>query len=553
MGERGRRAKRPSIPDDLSVLAASDCLEFVREARPARGSLTSWNMAELLHAMRVERASGILEVARPPIQKLIYFLRGFPVRVDSDLRSETLGAFLRRLGRLSGEMHQEIIEEMRQSGQRQGELLIKAGVIGPRELYEVLSAHMVEKIASCFAWDDGVFSFERGTHHPGQLVTFDLQPGRILLDGVTQHLPKAWLDARFTLSKLARPYLREDPLYSPAQIPLAGDELEIYRHSSEGSTVGEILEKVGTEPERARRIYYALYVMELVGFELGGQTRTSIAPDIIVPPQKLGSFGIAEVDIDESEKLIAEYLRLMDADYFTLFGLSREVDEDQVTQAFQKTRSRYERSNLSRLTPVARHKGTEIMERLFEAYQVLLDPDRRAWYLRHLEGKVDEEPAEPRSFSLQTETLFSAAIEAIEAGQPELAVGTLQDALDLKLGEPQYEAWLGWALYIQDPAGHAELARRHIEVAQATLPELPEPFLFLARMAEFDGRDDEAEQLYAEAATRAAWDERVLRESEGFSERLAAGTTRRRSVHQGDTDDGNLTKLVWELFHGSAG
>jgi curved DNA-binding protein CbpA len=550
MSESERNPRRPSFSDNPSVLKPTDCLEHVREPRPPRGSLASWNMAELLHALRVERASGVLQVARPPIQKLIYFVRGLPVRVDSDLRSETLGAFLRRRGRISEETLQEVLEEMRLTGQRQGELLIEAGVISPRELYEVLSAHMAEKIASCFAWDDGVYSFEQGSHLPGQMVTFDLQPGRIVLDGVVLHLSGTRLDALFPVPDTARPYLREDPQYSPARIPLNPREIDVYRLSSERATITEILETAGCDRDKGRRIYYALYLMELVGFELGEPTRTSLPPDLGDVARVSESPGIGEIDIDASEKLIADYLRLMDADYFALLGLTRDAGEEQVTTAFDQLLPRFDRSNLARMTPVAQHKGIELTERLFEAYRVLIDPDQRAWYVRRLEGREDEEPCEPISCSLHTETLFAASIEAIGVGQPEIAVTALHDALDLKLGEPQYEAWLGWALFVQDPLGNEELARRHIEVAQATLPELPEPFLFLARMAEFEGRDDEAEDLYSEAASRAAWDAAIVRESEEFVERLARGTTRKRTAHQGGTGDADLSAVVWKLFHG---
>ena len=548
MGERSQNKRQKSPMADLSVLSPTDCLEFVRQSRPNRGSLVTWNLAALLHSLRVERASGVLQVAKPPVEKLIYFLRGYPVRVDSDLRSETLGAHLRRIGRLSEDTHQQLIEEMHETGQRQGELLIKSGVVSPRELYDVLSSHMAEKITSCFAWDDGVYSFERGNHLPGQMVTFDLLPGRIILDGVQQYFSEELLDSLLALPDGSRPYLRQDPPYHVDQLNLTEHEASMYRLSAEGLTVGEVYASAGVDSLMGRRIYFALYMMEIVGFELGGQSRPSIAPEPLSDARHRDFTGIAELDIDASEKLVADYLRLMDADYFTFFGLDKDTDEAQVHAAFQRMVPTLQREALVNLTPVARDKGTELMERLFEAYHVLVDPGRRKWYIGHLEGKVEEEPEEVRSFSLQTEVFFNAACESICSGQPGAAVEALQSALDLKLGEPQYEAWLGWALYVSDPVENRDLAKRHIETARSTLPELQEPFLFLARMSEFEGRDDDALELYGEAASRAAWDEKLSREAELFDKRLAEGNPRRRSVHAtGDEED--LGNLVWRLFH----
>ena len=165
-------------------------------------------MAEVVHRLHAAGTSAVLRVTLEPVVKTIYVLEGRPVYVDSDLRSETLGAYLVRAGRLSPEDHRLIIEKMRQTGRRQGELLIEAGLLGPHELYDALTEHQTEKVISCFAWQEGEFTVTEGRAWATSVLTLPMDPVRIVLEGVIRHHGPDRLEPPMGLPDRARPYPR---------------------------------------------------------------------------------------------------------------------------------------------------------------------------------------------------------------------------------------------------------------------------------------------------------------------------------------------------------
>lgn len=405
-------------------------------------------MAAVVHDLRAEAASGVLRLRQGVVEKTVYLLEGRPVSVESDLRSETLGAHLVRTGRLTAEDHRLVVERMRQTGRRQGELLIEAGLLGPHELVGALAEHQTEKIVSCFAWAEGVFVFEPGAAWAEGVLSLPMDPTRIVLEGVGRHFEGPRLDPPAGMPGGARPFPRPALSAAGASLRLATRQARIRRAVEHGESLEALVAREGGDRLAVSRFLHALYVMEMIGFDL---PQAQAAP----PPKP----AVAAAPPPPREPP----------------------------------------------PPVA------------------------------VDGPLDE------------------ARRALEAGEPWAAAARLRQALSEKKEEPLLEAWLGWALFLTDPAGNRRDAERHLEVARRRGPDLAEPYLFMARMLEHDGAGERAEELYRKAAALAPDDLEIGREANLFALRLRKGKLRKGSALAGKGGDtpparGEAGSLLKRLF-----
>ena len=159
-------------------------LDFVHRPPTLNGSLANWSVPELLSSFYAEGSSGRLHLRQGNVEKLVHFLGGYPVFVESNQLSETLGDQLRQEGKLRPTDHEALLDEMSQTGVRMGQLLVGRGLLEPGELREVLRYNLAEKLVSTFGWTEGEFFHDSDAELGNQDFSFSLSPFRIVLDGV---------------------------------------------------------------------------------------------------------------------------------------------------------------------------------------------------------------------------------------------------------------------------------------------------------------------------------------------------------------------------------
>src|SRR5690606_12118325 len=95
------------------------------------------------------RATGRLELDRENgVWRHIYFIDGRPVYAASELLSENFGQILLRRGVITEVEYQWARRLQEQEGVRQGEALVKIGVLSRRALYRLLRAQIRQKIVN---------------------------------------------------------------------------------------------------------------------------------------------------------------------------------------------------------------------------------------------------------------------------------------------------------------------------------------------------------------------------------------------------------------------
>lgn len=547
-------AKRPSKPQEASRHAPL----------PTQGKLRSISLPEILFSFFTRSISGKLILFQGSVRKRIYFMGGYPVFASSNSVAETLGEDLLAEGRLTRLEHAQVLERMRRSGRRIGEVLVELDFVSRTELPHLINENIKRKILNAFASREGTYRFDEGTRFGEHEYNFSLSPPRLIIDGLVQYGDDVLAARHLPASATARPHLIEHPLWESGDLELTDREVEISKLLEQSHPSKEIARRTGER--QVPRFLLALALLRLVGFREGPSAEDAAArPEkkrITVVPRR-------ETRPPQPKEVKRESVRITDSDFFTILGVSRDATPQQIHRAFRDHMKSYQPDVISAL-PAKEHEAAEVIQRkLVAAYLVLADPMQRQQYLQDLiqtsigaeeaarraterrqRNKVSSpprgvppskspQPAGPVKPSEPLERpppvkspreLFLEAKAALGNGRAQEAALAMREALALDPGQPYLLAWAGWTLFWANPRTHMKNARDHLEQAIRSDATHPEAYLFLARILEFGGEYDEALKYYQAAIKTPNAPPSYAMEARSFQERFQEGRLKARST-----------------------
>src|SRR5690606_1225963 len=106
------------------------------------------------------RSTGSLYLLNGKTKKVVYFDRGEPISVRSNVTAECLGQILAREGLITQAQCDQTLESIRRTGKKQGELLIEMGILSEGNLRYGLEAQLRHKLFDIFGWEDGRYEYK---------------------------------------------------------------------------------------------------------------------------------------------------------------------------------------------------------------------------------------------------------------------------------------------------------------------------------------------------------------------------------------------------------
>ena len=137
-------------------------MELIQLTKKCSGTLANHPLASLLIVAAHQKATTRIKLARGKIRKNIFVLKGDPIYVDSNLRNETLGAYLQTQGLIDEGQLSEALRHAKSSGKKLGEALVELQLVDELTVKEGLLSQTQIKIASALRWQDGTFINEPG-------------------------------------------------------------------------------------------------------------------------------------------------------------------------------------------------------------------------------------------------------------------------------------------------------------------------------------------------------------------------------------------------------
>lgn len=151
-----------------------------------RASLREVTLPEVLYTVHRFRVAGTIEAVQDSVVKKVVVQDGHVVHAGSNDRGDSLGEYLKRIGKLSEEDHRRVASARLSGQKRFGVLLIELGILTPREVYDAIQAHIEEIVWSLFNWREGEIVFNVGAHGEPQRVRIQLPLRRVIFEGIRQ-------------------------------------------------------------------------------------------------------------------------------------------------------------------------------------------------------------------------------------------------------------------------------------------------------------------------------------------------------------------------------
>ena len=450
--------------------------------------------------------TGYLTLTFEQVKKAIAFDQGRPVSVSSNIVGECLGQMLHREGRINKEALELSLAHMREQRLRQGDVLVRMGVINAHDLQEALSRQFMMKLFSVFTWTNARYAFAPATEAVRVMNAPTLSPFSLLREGLLteapQDFPLTWLkpyrtsivnindgaelllrESGFTLKEIRRltslsgkesleELLRNSALTSREMAVLLLSALLIGGVRVEQplpEKTGEAA-KVGGMDDVFLGIDENNLLQAHVRFHME-QAKANAADKPAPPPpakiaeqqgearDKMELVEMMQVMQRLSPEQQATYKALFDkrtalrkSNHFERLGVDQNATVDALKKAFRElAKLHHPDTTPGKEVPEIRQIADEVFSLLTKAHETLTDPALRKPYIEHLNGASQQDATSEVARILAAEQYFHEGTLAIKRKDWLMARKQLEEAIKLHAEDGAFYCELGWVLFNLSP------------------------------------------------------------------------------------------------------
>lgn len=227
-----------------------------------RGDLRQTALPEMLAIIHQARVAGVIEAVLGEVTKRIYLENGYVVHASSSDLADSLGGYLRRIGKLSEAEFRTAMAKRAASGRRLGELLIEQGTLSPAQIFQAIRDHVEAIVWSLFAWEEGDVTFNIGAIDSREMVRIQIPLRQVVVQGVKRSANAKSLVARMGGKEtLFGPFYKLEELIDVA---LDSEEYRLLAMVDGKRTLYELATKGPLAPPDNARLLYAYSVLQLI-------------------------------------------------------------------------------------------------------------------------------------------------------------------------------------------------------------------------------------------------------------------------------------------------
>ncbi len=459
-------------------------------AAPKLQSLSDYTIPLQLQQLYREKETGLLHLQRGDAKKTIYIMNGYPIFTRSNVLSECLGRMLVKEGVITQVDCDQSVENSKESGRLQGTVLIEMGLLTPQEVQQALIRQVTNKLLSTFAWKSGTYQFVPGKNFKKSVTRIKLTPASLILRGINKFWNPKQLDE--FLYPFGEDYLKQasNPQYRFQDIELGKRGEAIFKSCLGGKTLNDMLEQHPLARREVQKVLAALMISEML--------ERSTVPEENAIDDAPAETQTEIIDEKLRRKILDDYKRIMDADYFEALGLGRQCGPGEARKSYYRLAKEYHPDRFlgSGLSAEMSSKINEMFQYITQAYTILSDPETCTGYL-------DELVNGPRKSIdinqvIEAETSYQEGRAQLKVRRYAAAAKSLQRAIELSPGESEYMTYFAWSLFksspekpdIQNQAMEVLLASREIN------PSFDLTHLYLGHVYQSQKKERQAEKSF---------------------------------------------------------
>jgi curved DNA-binding protein CbpA len=356
--------------------------------------ITGAAVPSLFISLRAERKTGTAvfeflqgQMARKAVKK-VYCREGDVVFASSNLEEDWFGRWLVRSGRITQQQCDVSEELVRNTGKKQGAVLVELGFISPQGLVEGVKFQVKEIILSLFSIRGGCFRFDEGPLPAADIIPLQMSIGNLILEGLRQF---DWQMARKAIpspSSVLHP--TSDPSVLFQRADLTADEAAVLSFIDGRRSIEEICSLSGIGDFNTLKAVHVLLSLRMV--ETGAvktDEEIRLAREAIKQQAAAAAHPSRSAEATVTREMIQKAVEEMPSlNHYQVLGVEKNATEQEIKKAYFLLAKRYHPDR--HFEPDMRDLKASLealFTRLHDAYEMLSNPAKRDEYDRAPAGK----------------------------------------------------------------------------------------------------------------------------------------------------------------------
>jgi len=354
--------------------------------------VNKFNFPQILLDLHRENKTGILTVDTDEVIKKVYLDKGKAVFASSTDEDDRLGETLIKLGKITIEQYEKSVELLKQTGKRQGTILVELGYLTPKDLVLGVKAQVREIIYGLFQVEYAAYEFSEGPLPTREVITLQMSMGNLIYEGM-KRINNVVRIKRDMPDMDAALKMNDDPASLFQDIVLSPRDKAMIEMIDGTKTIREIIDST---PAATFEALKTLYILHVSGF-VAEQMTPEKGPE---PEADAGNTEESVTSNDAFERQVNElFSNLYKMKPHEILGVVETSDAKILQDNYYKLIKEYHPDqHISSADPLMLDKLITISDEIQKAYALLKEDDARGDYFRSLsdipQESNDEEDSE---------------------------------------------------------------------------------------------------------------------------------------------------------------
>ncbi|MCJ7483330.1 MAG: DUF4388 domain-containing protein, partial [Thermodesulfovibrionales bacterium] len=340
--------------------------------------LKKFHFPQILVDLHRNRKTGTLTVLIPAgATKNVYLDRGNAVFASSTDEDDRLGETLIKLGKITFEHYERSVELLKETGKRQGTILVELGYLTPKDLVLGVKSQVREIIYSLFEFEDAEYEFNEGQLPTREVITLQMSMGNLVYEGM-KRIHNVVRIKREMPAMNAVLKSNEDSAMLFQDIVFSSRDKAMLATIDGTKTVKELIDSTASATFEAMKTLYILYVAGFIE-----EQKNVVKPEEHIP---VSEETAQSPDIEGEafdDRVNERYSNLYKLSPHDLLDIDEKSDANTVQRNFYRLSKEFHPDQyVSSTDPLMMDKLIIISEEIQKAYMLLKEDDKRRDYFQ---------------------------------------------------------------------------------------------------------------------------------------------------------------------------
>lgn len=231
--------------------------------RELKGDLKDVALATILTTVKERKLTGELMFSRGTDSVGLQLNNGEILFAHSNDPATRLGEWLLMKGKISVQQYEESVRILKETGKRQGTVLLELGYIPPIELERSVKQQVCDIVYGLFNWTSGEYRFTP-QEHTEEVITLDISITELIIKGIDQS--RNWPIVERSLKPFSDIYEinKRFDLHEARRVRLSREEDSILHLVDGHNSVEQIMQRSPFSPYVTLRGMYAFKAAQVI-------------------------------------------------------------------------------------------------------------------------------------------------------------------------------------------------------------------------------------------------------------------------------------------------